>query len=91
MRCHLEEVIVTDSHGSTPETYSPWTVVNVVFAHLVDVGLHPILGEAGHPGEPAADLLRALGITPTIEGDARTAEETRQRLAELRAAVMEDP
>lgn len=73
------------------ETYSPWTVVNVVFAHLVDEGLHPILGEAGHPGDPAAQLLRAFGITPTVEGDARTAAQTQARLADLRAAVMGDP
>ncbi len=73
------------------QTYSPWTVVNVVFAHLVDEGLHPILGDGGHPGEPAAALLRALGITPTVEGDARVAEETRRRLAELRTTVFEDP
>ncbi len=40
-----KEVAVTDSNGPQPETYSPWTVVNVVFHHLVDVGLHPTLGE----------------------------------------------
>jgi hypothetical protein len=94
-RGKIEEVRVTESWDPQPEprpeTYSPWTVVNVVFSHLVDVGLHPILGDGGHPGEPAAELLRALGITPTIEGDARTTERTRARLAELRAAVMDDP
>ena len=76
---------------SGPETYSPWTVVNIVFNHLVDEGLHPTLGDAGHPGEPAAALLRALGITPNVEGDARTSQRTRDKLAELRAAVMDDP
>ena len=81
---------MTDSNGPQPETYSPWTVVNLVFSHLVDAGLHPTLGGAGHPGEPAAALLRTLGITPTIEGDARTSERTRQHLAELRAAMMDD-
>jgi len=81
---------VTDSNGPQPETYSPWTVVNLVFSHLVDVGLHPTLGEAGHPGEPAAALLRALGITPTIEGDARAFEQRRQHLADIRAAMMDD-
>ena len=81
---------MTDSDGSQPETYSPWTVVNLVFHHLVDVGLHPTLGDAGHPGEPAAALLRALGITPTIEGDARAYEQRRQQLAELRAVMMDE-
>ena len=38
---------MTDSNGPQPETYSPWTVVNVVFHHLVDVGLHPTLGRPG--------------------------------------------
>ena len=32
-------------------------------------GLHPILGEAGDPGAPAADLLRALGIQPARRGE----------------------
>jgi hypothetical protein len=91
-RGNLEEVDVTEfDEPGQPQTYSPWTIVNVVFSHLVDQGFHPILGEGGHPGEPAADLLRALGITPTIEGDARTVERTRQHLAELRAAVLDDP
>ena len=40
------------------ESYNPWTVVHVVFEHLADVGLHPVLGATGHPGEPAAELLR---------------------------------
>ena len=41
------------------ETYNPWSVVNLVFHHLADQGLHPTLGESGDPGEPAAALLRA--------------------------------
>ncbi len=76
---------------SQQETYSPWTVVSVVFAHLVDQGLHPVLGEAGNPGDAATDLLRAFGIAPTVEGNARIAEEKRQHLADLRAAVMDEP
>jgi hypothetical protein len=82
---------VSASDESTPETFNPWTVVNVVFKHLADQGLHPILGDAGDPGEPAAALLRALGITPSVEGDARMSQRTRDKLAELRAAVMDDP
>jgi hypothetical protein len=82
---------MSGSDESQPQTYSPWTIVNVVFSHLVDEGLHPILGDAGHPGEPAADLLRALGITPTIEGNAQLTENTRRHLAELRETVLDDP
>lgn len=70
------------------ETYNPWTVVNVVFHHLVDQGLHPVLGEAGHPGEPAAALLRALGIQPHAEGDGRLQNDVRQELADLRARML---
>ena len=54
------------------ETYNPWTVVNLVFHHLADQGLHPVLGEAGDPGAPAADLLRAFGIRPAAEGNQRS-------------------
>jgi hypothetical protein len=90
MPVRLEEVAVTNSDGPQPQTYSPWTIVHLVFSHLVDAGLHPTLGSAGHPGEPAAALLRALGIEPTIEGNARAYEQMRQHLAELRAAMMDE-
>lgn len=73
------------------ETYNPWTVVNVVFDHLAGQGLHPTLGETGDPGGPATALLRALGIVPALEGDARTAKDARERLAELRAAMFGQP
>ncbi len=72
------------------ETYSPWTIVDLVFGHLVDAGLHPTLG-SGHPGEPAAQLLRVLGIVPTNEGDTRVSQEVQQHLAQLRATMLEDP
>jgi hypothetical protein len=72
----------TDMPGE--ERYNPWTVVNLVFHHLADEGLHPTLGESGDPGPPAANLLRALGITPAAEGDRRASEQTKQHLAELR-------
>ncbi|MFC0543505.1 hypothetical protein [Kutzneria chonburiensis] len=66
------------------ESYNPWTIVNVVFTHLVEQGYHPVLGEAGHPGEPAAQLLRALGLTPVVGGtDERVVQENRAKLAEL--------
>lgn len=73
---------------SENETYNPWTVVNVVFHHLVEQGCHPTLGAGGHPGEPAAELLRALGITPTVEGDARIVASRQEHLAELRTKVL---
>jgi hypothetical protein len=72
---------------SSGETYNPWTVVNVVFDHLAEQGLHPVLGESGHPGEPAAELLRALGITPRAEGDLRAAQNVQEHLAQLRSTM----
>ncbi|MEU7789822.1 MULTISPECIES: hypothetical protein [unclassified Amycolatopsis] len=70
------------------ETYNPWTIVNLVFTHLAEAGLHPTLGGRGHPGEPAAALLRALGIVPTVEGDARVQAGVHDELAALRAQVL---
>jgi hypothetical protein len=67
------------------ETYNPWSIVNLVFGHLAGAGLHPVLGEAGDPGGPAADLLRALGITPDKEGSRQASEQTKRKLAEIRA------
>jgi hypothetical protein len=74
---------------STRETFNPWSVVNVVFHHLADQGLHPMLGGAD-PGAPAAELLRALGIEPAAEGDRQIKENVRNHLAEIRAAVFDD-
>jgi hypothetical protein len=76
--------------AASAETYNPWTVVNVVFHHLVEHGCHPTFGASGHPGEPAAALLRALGISPTVEGDARTGQQTRDHLARLRAVLLDE-
>jgi hypothetical protein len=70
------------------ETYNPWTIVNVVFHHLAGQGLHPMLGETGNPGEPAAQLLRALGIEPAAEGNRQVSQNVRQHLAEIRAAML---
>ena len=80
-----------DAHDETSpsqptETFNPWSIVNLVFHHLAEEGLHPVLGETGDPGVPAAELLRALGITPAAEGNQQAAEERKQRLAEIRAA-----
>lgn len=58
-----------------------------MFHHLAAEGLHPVLGEAGDPGAPAAELLRALGITPAAEGSRRHSESIRTELEQLRIAV----
>jgi hypothetical protein len=73
--------------GQEQETYNPWTIVNLVFHHLAERGLHPVLGESGDPGGPAADLLRAFGITPAAEGSRQLAESVRGELEQLRNAV----
>jgi hypothetical protein len=70
-----------------PETYNPWTVVNVVFHHLAEQGLHPTLGGAGDPGEPAAALLRTFGIEPLAEGNRQVTANVREDLGRIRAAV----
>jgi hypothetical protein len=71
----------------TGETYNPWSVVNLVFHHLADKGLHPVLGGAD-PGAPAAALLTALGIEPAPEGNRELTRAVRDHLAELRGAVL---
>jgi hypothetical protein len=72
------------------ETYNPWSIVNLVFHHLAEQGLHPTLGSAGDPGTPAAQLLRSLGIEPAPEGNRQIAHDVRQQLADLRAAVFDE-
>ena len=88
MDAHGETTPQTPSATSSddPETFNPWSIVNLVFHHLAEEGLHPVLGEAGDPGRPAADLLRALGITPAAEGNRQASQQVKERLAELRAA-----
>jgi hypothetical protein len=81
-----DETNLPNTPAGNPETYNPWTVVNLVFHHLAGEGLHPVLGEAGDPGGPAAELLRALGITPAKEGSRQASEQTKQDLAAIRAA-----
>ena len=51
------------------ETYNPWSIVNLVFHHLAEKGLHPVLGGSGDPGPPAgahphAGTLAAAGDGP---------------------------
>ena len=78
----------TPAHGD--ETFNPWSVVNLVFHHLAAAGLHPVLGEAGDPGAPAAELLRSLGIQPAAEGNLQISRDIRQQLSDLRSAVFGD-
>jgi hypothetical protein len=75
-----------DSAQSAQESYNPWSVVNLVFHHLAEQGLHPVLGESGDPGVPAAALLIALGIEPAPEGNRQIRANVRSELGELRAA-----
>jgi hypothetical protein len=75
---------------SHEETYNPWSVVNLVFHHLAEQGLHPVLGGAGDPGAPAAELLRAFGIRPAAAGDNRVPLEVERQLAQIRNAVFGD-
>jgi hypothetical protein len=90
MEAEMETENENQAGPSAPgETYNPWTIVNLVFHHLADQGLHPILGDSGDPGAPAADLLRALGIMPAAEGDRQVSARAKERLAELRAAFEE--
>jgi hypothetical protein len=87
-----EEVApMSESSQQETETYNPWSVVNLVFHHLADQGLHPTLGEAGDPGEPAAALLRALGIEPAAEGNRQVMAAVRAHLAQIRTAVLGEP
>lgn len=71
------------------ETYNPWTVVNLVFSHLAEQGLHPVLGESGDPGPPAHALLLALGIQPAPEGNREVMRAVHANLAENRAVMFE--
>jgi hypothetical protein len=70
------------------ETYNPWTVVNLVFHKLAAEGLHPVLGSAGDPSVPAAELLRALGVEPAAEGNRQVTRDVREHLATIREAVL---
>ncbi len=81
----MEPVDRTDA-----ETYNPWTVVNLVFAHLAEQGLHPVLGESGDPGPPARALLEALGIQPAAEGNREVMRDVHAHLEQLRTAVFEE-
>lgn len=66
------------------ETFNPWTVVNLVFHHLAEAGLHPVLGEAGDPAVPAAALLRAFGIEPGRNDETVASASVQDELARVR-------
>jgi hypothetical protein len=70
------------------ETFNPWTVVHLVFHHLADSGLHPVLGDAGDPAAPAAALLRALGIEPGRNDETVTSSQVQDELAAVRARYL---
>jgi hypothetical protein len=72
------------------ESFNPWSIVNLVFSHLAEQGLHPVLGSAGDPGAPAAALLLSLGIQPAPEGNRQESQNVKDRLADIRAAVFPD-
>ena len=74
---------------SEVQSYNPWSVVHLVFEHLADQGLHPVLGESGDPGPPAQALLLALGIEPAAEGNREVMRDVHAHLAEIRAAMFE--
>ena len=74
---------------TSTETYNPWTIVNLVFTHLAEQGLHPVLGEAGDPGAPARALLESMGIEPAAEGNREVMRSVRSHLEEIRTAVFE--
>ena len=80
---------MTVPHDPDAETYNPWTVVHLVFTHLAEQGLHPVLGDRGDPAEPARALLTALGIEPAAEGNREVMRRVREHLTEIRSAVFE--
>jgi hypothetical protein len=82
----MTETGATQTGGT--ETFNPWTVVNLVFHHLADSGLHPVLGSTGDPAVPAAALLRALGIEPGRNDENVTSPGVQKELAALRARFL---
>ncbi len=79
------------SQPDRPETFNPWSVVNLVFHHLAAQGLHPVLGEVGDPSVPATALLRALGIEPGQDHEGPAATLVQDELARVRAQLLGEP
>lgn len=76
------------SQPDQPETFNPWSIVNLVFNHLAVQGLHPVLGEAGDPAVPATALLVALGIQPGQDHEGPAATLMQEELARVRAEMI---
>ncbi|MFC5994703.1 hypothetical protein ACFQE5_10830 [Pseudonocardia hispaniensis] len=76
------------SDVDTTETFNPWSVVNLVFHHLAEQGLHPVLGETGDPAAAAADLLTAMGIQPGPDSAGPGTADVQETLAQLRRTMM---
>jgi hypothetical protein len=56
---------MSSAHDADVESYNPWSVVNLVFTHLSDQGLHPILMRASAAATPS----RGAGDQPAPEGN----------------------
>ena len=74
--------------STTTETFNPWSVVNLVFHHLADLGLHPVLGENGDPAAAASALLTAMGIESAPDSAGPAAAPVQDMLADLRRQMM---
>lgn len=90
---HLRYLLAMTTQGSaeTPDkgqTFNPWSVVHLVFDHLVANGLQPVLGETGDPSQPATGLLRAMGVEPGPERPGYTQADVSEQLAELRVTML---
>lgn len=83
-------LVVKMPADSTPVVYNPWTIVNLVFAHLAEQGLRPVIGEQD-PSKPAGELLRAMGFVASPIPDARSTQRRDEELAALRAQLLPEP
>lgn len=72
------------------QTFNPWSVVNLVFTHLVDQGLRPTFGDGGDPAPAARALLEALGVQPSHEGNQQVVRDVRDHLSEIRQVMLDD-